>query len=296
MSSTISSSLSDESITSDKEPEVPQTYTDTETTMSFPSSKSTKYHHLLDSDPELEPVERIYTTGSNREYIIIGRQKFLRSDLMEAFGGDMNPGLMVPPSHHFANPAPLGLCAFALTTFVLCTCTAKAQGITITNVVVGPAMFYGGIVQVMAGIWEIACENTFGGTALSSYGGFWMSYGAINIPWFGIQDAYKGNEEQFANAMGFYLLAWSIFTYGLCICTMKSTVMFFLLFFLLGHTFLLLSIGSFSGKEGITRAGGILGIVVAFVAWYNAFAGITEKHNSYVVLGSIPLPSNERHI
>lgn len=240
-------------------------------------------------------VHKVFTEGENDKYIVIGRQKFLRDDLFQAFGGTLNPGLAPPSQHKFANPAPLGLSGFALTTFVLSMVNAKAQGLTIPNVFVGPAMFYGGIVQTIAGIWELALENTFGGTALCSYGGFWMSFSALYIPWFGIVDAYKEDQGQLGNAVGVYLLGWTIFTYGLSICTMKSTLMFFALYFLLGTTFLLLAIGSITDKFGVNRAGGILGIIVAFIAWYNAFAGLANKRNSYVVCKAIPLPNNDWH-
>ncbi|EJS44523.1 ady2p [Saccharomyces arboricola H-6] len=249
-----------------------------------------------DERPSRDSLGKIYTGGDNNEYIYIGRQKFLKSDLYQAFGGTLNPGLAPAPVHKFANPAPLGLSAFALTTFVLSMFNARAQGITVPNVVVGCAMFYGGLVQLIAGIWEIALENTFGGTALCSYGGFWLSFAAIYIPWFGILDAYEDNEADLNNALGFYLLGWAIFTFGLTVCTMKSTVMFFLLFFLLALTFLLLSIGHFAGRLGVTRAGGVLGVVVAFIAWYNAYAGVATKQNSYVLARPFPLPSTERVI
>lgn len=249
-----------------------------------------------DERPSHDSLGKIYTGGDDNEYIYIGRQKFLKSDLFEAFGGTLNPGLAPPSVHKFANPAPLGLSAFALTTFVLSMFNARAQGITVPNVVVGLAMFYGGLVQLIAGIWEIALENTFGGTALCSFGGFWLSFAAIYIPWFGILDAYKDSDNDLNNALGFYLLGWAIFTFGLAVCTMKSTIMFFALFFLLAITFLLLSIGHFVGKVGVTRAGGVLGVIVAFIAWYNAYAGVATKQNSYLLARPIPLPSTERVI
>lgn len=241
-----------------------------------------------------DSIGKIYTCGDNDEYVNIGRQKFLKTDLYEAFGGTLNPGLAPPSTHKFANPAPLGLAAFALTTFVLSMFNARAQGINTPNVVVGLAIFYGGLVQLIAGIWEIALENTFGGTALCSFGGFWLSFGAIHIPWFGILEAYAGTPDELADALGFYLLGWCIFTLGLTICTMKSTVMFFSLFFLLTITFLLLSIGEFTGKVGVTRAGGVLGVIVAFIAWYNAYAGLSNRQNSYLIIRPWQLPTSER--
>ncbi|SJM87229.1 probable Ammonia transport outward protein 2 [Zygosaccharomyces bailii] len=249
-----------------------------------------------DSSVTSDGVHRIYTAGDNDEYICIGRQKFLRDDLIQAFGGTLNPGLAPPSEHRFANPAPLGLSGFALTTFVLALFKTQAQGITIPNVVVGPALFYGGLVQLIAGVWELALENTFGGTALCSYGGFWMSFSALYIPWFGVVDAYKDDPSQLGNAVGIYLLGWAIFTFGLSICTVKSTLMFFLLYFLLGVTFLLLAIGSFIDNFGVNRAGGVFGVIVAFIAWYNALAGLANKRNSYVVCRAVPLPNNEWHI
>lgn len=246
-------------------------------------------------DEDVNSISRIYTSGANNEYVYIGRQKFLKDELYEAFGGTLNPGLAPAASHKFANPAPLGLSAFALTTFVLSLANARAQGVRTPNVVVGLAFFYGGLVQLIAGIWEIALENTFGGTALCSYGGFWLSFGAIYVPWFGILEAYKGLETRDLNNMlGFYLLGWTIFTFGLTLCTLKSTVMFFALFFILFLTFLLLCIGEFSGKVGVTRAGGVLGVIDAFIAWYNAYAGVANRQNSYLLAKAINLPTNER--
>ncbi|CAL9734941.1 ammonia transport outward protein 2 [Monosporozyma servazzii] len=243
-----------------------------------------------------DSLQRIYTSGSNNEYIYIGRQKFLRDDLLGAFGGSLNPGLSVPSSHKFANPAPLGLSGFGLTTFVLSMCNARAQGVEIPNVFVGLAIFYGGFVQLIAGIWEIALENTFGGTALCSFGGFWLSFGSIYIPWFGILDAYKDRPDEFANAMGFFLLGWAIFTYGLCLCTMKSTLMLFSLYFFLALTFLLLSIGQFAQNVKVIKAAGIVGVLVSFIAWYLAYAGLATKHNAYITVHTVPLPTNETTI
>ena len=89
-----------------------------------------------------ESLCKIYTAGKNNEYIYIGRQKFLRDDLAVAFGGTLNPGLAPAPVHKFANPAPLGLSGFALTTFVLSLCNARAQGVTTPNVVVGLSLIH----------------------------------------------------------------------------------------------------------------------------------------------------------
>ncbi|EDK38382.1 hypothetical protein PGUG_02480 [Meyerozyma guilliermondii ATCC 6260] len=237
----------------------------------------------------IEEVGGIRTAGDGDEFVIIGKQKFYKHELMNAFGGTLNPGLAPYPANKFANPAPLGLSAFSLTTFVLSMYNARAMGISVPNVVVGLAAFYGGAVQFLAGVWELAVGNTFGGTALTSYGAFWLSFAAINVENFGIAAAYGDDVTQFHNAVGFYLIAWGIFTFMLWLCTIKSTLAFTSLFFLLFLTFILLGAGDLTGKLGVTRAGGVMGVITAFVGFYNAFAGVATKQNSYFVANPIPL-------
>jgi succinate-acetate transporter protein len=242
-------------------------------------------HHSVDSENLISKV----TTSSDGNYVYLGKKKFAKEDLAQAFGGTLNPGLAAPSTHKFANPAPLGLSAFALSTFVLSMANAGAMGIKNDAVVVGLAMFYGGLIQLLSGMWEMALENTFGALALSSFGGFWMSFGAIHIPWFHIADSYDDPIE-LKNALGFYLLGWSMFTWMLCLCTMKSTLAFFALFFFLALTFLLLSIANFTRSSGCEVAGGVVGTITAFISWYNAYAGLANKQNAYVRVQALQLP------
>lgn len=232
-------------------------------------------------------ISKVHTDG---DYIHFGNEKYLRSELNEAFGGTLNPGLAPPPKHNFANPAPLGLSAFALTTFVLSLINCEARGVTIPNIVVGLAFFYGGAAQLVAGMFEIAVGNTFGGVALSSYGGFWGSYAAIQVESFGIVAAYEGKEEELRYALGIFLIGWFIFTFFLMLVTLKSTVAFFLIFFFLSITFLLLAISEFKGSTSVKKAAGVFGVLTAFAAWYNAYAGIANKQNTYITVKAISLP------
>ena len=234
------------------------------------------------------PIGKILTSDDGA-YVWLGNQKFLKHELLSAFGGTLNPGLSAPSVHKFANPAPLGLSAFALTTFVLSLINAQAMGVTHDNIVVGLAFFYGGLVQLLAGMWEMAVENTFGALALSSYGAFWMSFGAIFTPWFNILTSYT-DETELENALGFYLLGWTLFTFMLCLVTSKSTYAFFALFVFLFVTFLLLSVGKLAKSTGCTRAGGVLGVITAFIAWYNAYAGVANPQNAYLTVRGFDLP------
>jgi len=211
-----------------------------------------------------------------------------QSARVPAFGGEAQPGSYRPTTHRkFGNPAPLGLSAFALTTFILSLINMQARGVAIPNIVVGCAYAYGGLVQLLAGMWEMAVGNTFGATALSSYGGFWISYAMIETAGgFGIVSAYGDDAKQLEYAIGFYLIGWFIFTFILVICTLRSTLAFFLLFFTLDMTFLLLAIARFQLVNGaanvpVTKAGGFFGLLAAFLAWYNAWAGICDPSNSF---------------
>ncbi|KAJ5676227.1 hypothetical protein N7462_009124 [Penicillium macrosclerotiorum] len=213
---------------------------------------------------------------------------------LRPFGGEFQPGLYKSvESRKFANPAPLGLCAFALTTFVLSAINMGARDLTAPNIVVGLAFGYGGLVQLLAGMWEMAVGNTFGATALSSYGGFWIAFAIVLTPGgFNIESSIEaaGGAGAFYDSMGLFLMGWFIFTTILVFCTLRSTVAFFLLFFFLDLTFLLLGIAYLQrpNDEGtnvaVQKAGGFFGLLAAFAAWYNALAGIADNSNSFFII------------
>ncbi|KAI8374125.1 GPR1/FUN34/yaaH family-domain-containing protein [Radiomyces spectabilis] len=186
-----------------------------------------------------------------------------------------------------ANPGPLGLSAFALTTFVLSLHNAGA-GVPAagpSNVVVGLAFFYGGVVQLCAGMWEFLTGNTFGATAFSSYGGFWLSYALIFIPGADILGAYgKVDVMVLERSLGIYLISWAIFTALLLIASHRSSVGLVSLFFCLFITFVLLAAAKFNNSVTTQVAGGAFGVITAIIAWYNALSGLLTKDSSYFLL------------
>lgn len=246
------------------------------------------------------------TTAQHAARFGYGPLAHMRTDLgpaLPAFGGEFQPGLYKPvEGRKFANPAPLGLCAFALTTFVLSLINLGTRGVKANNLVLALAFGYGGLVQLLAGMWEMAVGNTFGATALSSYGGFWISFAIILTPGgFNIEQGIitAQSEKALFDSLGFYLMGWFIFTFILLICTLKSTVAFFLLFFtldlaflFLGCSFLVLENGAPS--IGLTRAGGAFGVLAAFLAWYNALAGIADTSNSFFIVPVLHFPWSEK--
>ncbi len=162
-----------------------------------------------------------------------------------------------------ADPAPLGLAAFALTTFVLSVTNAGLIGGTAVEVVLGLALAYGGLAQLLAGMWEFRNGNTFGALAFTSYGAFWLSFAAfawLFAPQLKAADA--------AGALGTYLLGWGIFTAYMWIVTLRHARPIMIVFLLLTVTYLLLAAGAYTSSDFITHLGGYVGILTAIAAWY----------------------------
>ncbi|CAG8640261.1 12864_t:CDS:2 [Ambispora gerdemannii] len=183
----------------------------------------------------------------------------------------------------FGNPTPLGLFSFALTTFVLSIYTVQARGITHPNVVVGLALFYGGIVQLLAGMWEFKVGNTLSATICSSYGGFWLSYATILIPGFNITAAYASQSE-LNQALGIFQLGWTIFSFLMLLATFKTKGSIVLLSISVTITFTLLTASKFLENADLEKAGGYMGIVASLLAWYNAIAELLTDENSYFTI------------
>jgi succinate-acetate transporter protein len=185
----------------------------------------------------------------------------------------------VPASITIADPGPLGLAAFALTTFVLSMFNSGLVGEGGEPIVFGLALAYGGGAQLLAGMWEFRSGNTFGAVAFTSYGAFWLSFWAYVTFYAG-----KVPAADAGHAVGLYLIAWGIFTAYMLIASLRTTVAIAAVFFLLTITFILLGIGDAGGTESITKAGGWLGLATALVAWYASFAVVTNSTFGRTVL------------
>jgi succinate-acetate transporter protein len=171
-----------------------------------------------------------------------------------------------------ADPAPLGLAGFALTTFVLSMFNAGLVSDKGEPIVFGLALAYGGLAQLLAGMWEFKNNNAFGATAFTSYGAFWLSFWAFEQ--FFAKDIPAA---QVGDAVGLYLIGWGIFTAYMWIASFRVSVAVNLVFLLLAVTFFLLGIGESSATENIVKAGGWFGLATAAVAWYASFAVVTNK-------------------
>jgi succinate-acetate transporter protein len=192
-----------------------------------------------------------------------------------------------PAAPAIADPGPLGLSGFALTTFVLSAGNAGfivAQGNA--AMVLGLALFYGGFVQLCAGMWEFRRGNTFAATAFSSYGGFWISLAFSSLPIFGGKSLA---ELAGGSAVGVYLLGWTIFTGFMLLGTLRLNGALVSVFLFLFLAFLSLTIGALGATTTWTQIGGWLGIITAVLAWYTAAAGVLAGTNSAIKLPTFPM-------
>jgi succinate-acetate transporter protein len=171
------------------------------------------------------------------------------------------------PGSRLADPAPLGLGAFALTTFVLSVMNTGL--VDAEPVVFGLALAYGGLAQFGAGMWEFAKGNTFGATAFTSYGAFWISF------WYLTGHTEAGKASDMATGIGVFLLAWGIFTLYMTVAALRVSAAVLAVFVLLTITFFLLAAGEFATSKTVTHVGGWFGLATAAAAWWASFGGIT---------------------
>jgi succinate-acetate transporter protein len=205
----------------------------------------------------------------------------------ERFGRDPAKETASPPTGaamSIADPAPLGLAAFALTTFVLSFFNAGLVSDAGEPVVLGLALAYGGLAQLLAGMWEFRNNNTFGATAFTSYGAFWLSFWAFDEFF-----ADKVPQASLGDAVGLYLIAWGIFTTYMLVASFRVSAAVSLVFLLLAITYLVLGIGQSASSDFLIKAGGWIGIATAIAAWYASFAGVVNSTFGRTVMPVKPL-------
>jgi len=183
----------------------------------------------------------------------------------------------VPP---VADPAPLGLAAFALTTFLLSAANAGWMTAATGSAWLGYALAYGGAAQLLAGMWEFRNRNVFGATAFSTYGGFWIGL----FLWVQFVAPHAASASAADHDLGWILLAFAIFNTYMLIMSAQLNMAVFGVFLTLELTEIILVIGNFTGTSGIVKLGGYVGILTALVAWYTSAAGVGTSLNGRVRL------------
>jgi succinate-acetate transporter protein len=188
-----------------------------------------------------------------------------------------------------ANPAPLGLLGFGVTTLVLSLVGTNLFGTKLGVGEVFPlALAFGGGAQLLAGMWEFYAGNTFGATAFTGFGAFWISFFFLNGNVFGSAD--KAGSYGVAT----YLLGWAIFTGILTFGAWRVNAVTGSLFTLLFLTFVALALNGYgilgSGNTTLGQVGGWLGVITALNAFYNAAAGILKDLAGRDILPVFPMP------
>jgi succinate-acetate transporter protein len=171
-----------------------------------------------------------------------------------------------------ADPAPLGLAGFALTTFLLSAANAGWMKSATGDAWLGYAFAYGGLVQLLAGMWEFRNRNVFGSTAFSTYGGFWIGLGLWALLVAPTAKGLAGARDE-----GWILLAFAIFNTYMLLWSTQVNYAVFGVFLTLEVTEILLFIGAFTTKTGVgglIKVGGVVGVITAVVAWYTSAAAV----------------------
>jgi uncharacterized protein len=174
------------------------------------------------------------------------------------------------PALAVADPAPLGLAAFALTTFLLSAANAKWMNSATGDAWLGYAFAYGGLGQLLAGMWEFRNKNVFGATAFSTYGGFWIGLGL----WALLVAPNAASASAATHDLGWILLAFAIFNTYMLLWSSQLNGAVFAVFLTLEATEIVLFIGFLSNSSGIVKIGGYVGVLTALCAWYASAAGV----------------------
>ena len=185
-----------------------------------------------------------------------------------------------PSTPTIADPGPLGLGAFALTTFLLSAVNAGWATAASGDAWLGYAFAYGGLCQLLAGMWEFKNKNVFGATAFSTYGGFWIGLGL----WARLV-APHATAAQASHDLGWILLAFAIFNTYMMVMAMQVNIAVFTVFLTLELTEIVLFAGNFATSTGWIKLGGYIGVITALAAWYASATGVAKG-----IGGKIQLP------
>lgn len=207
------------------------------------------------------------------------RSEGLREEDVQRIIRDETMGRRVAPTQRapIADPTPVGLAGFALTAFLFSIINAGWLGQIGTFIPL--AFFYGGLAQLLAGMWEFRNNNTFGAVVFTSYGAFW---GALGFLFFFGESL--GVLTGVGPSAGFTLLGWTVFTFYLWIASITVNRAMFITFTMFMLTLILLDLGFLLAVNGFVVAGGYAGIILAMCAWYTSAAGVLNPAFGRIVL------------
>jgi uncharacterized protein len=188
------------------------------------------------------------------------------------------------PAVQFGDPAPLGLAALGLTLLLFSMFNAGLLNSSGEPIVLGMAIAYGGVVQLLAGMWEVRRGSGFGATTFASFGAFWISFFLIEQFFIGtVPPGERGS------AMGLYFIGWAIFTVLLWVASTRTTAVVSVMLALLTVSLLLLGIGDAGSHAELVKVGGWFGLAATAAALYGALAGVVNGTYAKTLLPLVPL-------
>ncbi|RMD39605.1 hypothetical protein DV735_g5528, partial [Chaetothyriales sp. CBS 134920] len=200
----------------------------------------------------------------------------IRQERSHLFGGEDVPIYLTPSTaSRLGSPTALAIGAFATTLTTLSISLMEWRGVTTTNVYIGNFFFVAGIGMVISAQWELVRGNTYGYTVLSAFGLFYGGFGAIITPAFGVADAYGQNTVEFNNALGFWVLLWTVLNTFFLIGSATINLVYFAIFFTVEFAFLLIAASYFAAADGhqaaaigLKKAGGVFGFLSGLLGYY----------------------------
>lgn len=242
-------------------------------------------------------ITRILTSDT---HVTMGGMTFSKDEFARAFEGTLNTGFSRAPSHRFGNPAPMGLCGFSGTLFIVSLVNLGTRGTSSSAAMGSLCMVYAGLIEILTGMWCIVVENAWGATMNVSFGCWWFVYGCILNDVFGAVSSYADAPPgEFENVLGFFFLSFAILSAIMTLLTLKSTWILFALMFLvaLGNTIVAASqftaVTYPTASQHLLKASGVTGLLTSFIGWYIAYEALATKENSYFVPPVLLMPGAE---
>lgn len=229
----------------------------------------------------------------DNENIYINDLQINKEEFTKAFGGtfEVAPRLKTRELQEYGNPVPAGLAAFSASAISLGLIQMHARSVQQANTLLGAFLTTSGLVEIIVGILCFVIGNTWACCTFLMFGGFWSSYAFVLINVGNISQSYT-NSFEYGQSIAIFFLPWSIFSFCLWICTLKSTVALSLLMFFIWLFVLLFTIAQFISSVELFKAGGFFCVLAGCFGFYNMLAGLADKTNTYFILKPILLPNS----
>jgi succinate-acetate transporter protein len=256
------------------------------------------YNDKSNGSNDSEGFPRVDHTVSHRsfrhddDHIYINEVPISKKEFTEAFGGafEVGPREKTKELIEYANPVPAGLGAFSASAISLGLVQMHARHVHAANTLLGAFLTTSGLGEIIVGILCFVIGNTWAACTFLMFGGFWSSYAFVLMNVGGIAESYATTDE-YAQSVAIFFLPWAIFSFCLWLCTLRSTLALSTLMFFIWFFVFLFTIAQFIGSVKLFKAGGFFAILAGVLGFYNMFAGLADRTNSYFVIKPIPLPN-----